>query len=209
DLRQYDALLEGADGEQSESGTSLSDNGMSLTPEGEEQSHEPGCLGSVGSLPAGTASAGGASAVRGGGAAGDGRGMELSGLPAGVAGAGMPAAASEPHRASAARVQTAPGEELVGAGREAPARQGGAAVTRPAERGVRGAAGERAGVRSAGLREDACPVRCRSGVGAFGSQGAVHDLQPAGAGTAGGETGPDAEGAAEASESVAGAADRR
>jgi len=209
DLRPYDVLLEEGDAGVSDNDMSLSDSSMSISTEGAEQGPDEGRVGDAGGLPAGVAPAGGAGAVRGGVAAGDGRGVELSGLPAGAAGAGVPAATSEPDRASVAGVEAAAGEELAGAGRQAAAGQGGAAVTQSAEWRVRGASGERAGVRSAGLGQDARVVRGGPGVGAFGAEGAVHDLQPAGAGTAGGEAGPDAEVVVEASGSMAGVVDRR
>jgi hypothetical protein len=208
DLRQYDALLEARGEGGSDSDLSLSDSGMSLQRKG-EASDEQGRVGSVAGLPAGVAPAGGASAVRGGGTAGQCGVLGLPGLPAGAAGAGVPAAACEPDRATAARVQAAFGEELVGAGPEAAAGEGGAAVAGAVERGVRGAEGERAGVRPSGLWQDPRLVRGVSGAGAVGTSGTVHDVQPAGTGTAGGEAGPDAEGTAEAPGPVGGVGDRR
>jgi transposase len=222
DLRQYDSLLEW-DGSESDSGMSLSDSGMSLSDsgmslsdsgmsldqEGAEKSHDEGHAGSAGGVPAGIAPAGSAGAVRNRGAAGDSRVVELCGLPAGSPGAGGAAAACEPDRASAARVETAAGEELAGVGPEASAGEGGAAVAGPAERRVRGPSGERAGVRPSGFGEDACLVRGGPGTGADRASGAVHDVQPAGAGPAGGEARPDAEGVLEASGGVGGVGDRR
>ena len=208
DLRQYDALLEEREEGSSDMPLSLSDSGMSLQRKGTEASDGQGRVRSVGGLPAGAALAGGAGAVRGGGPAGERGELGLPGLPAGAAGAGVPAAACQPDRTTAAGVEAAPGEELGGAGPEASAGEGGAAVAGAVERGVRGPQGERAGVRPAGLWQDARLVRGVPGVGAVGTSGAVHDVQPAGAGAFGGEAGPDAEGAAEASGSVGGVADR-
>ncbi len=199
DLRQYDALLEGL---LEEGG----DNGMSLRHEGTEKGHDEGRITSVAGVPPGTALAGGAGAVRGGCPPGECGDLELPGLPAGAAGARVPAAAATPDRAAAEGVETTAGEELVGAGPEAAAGEGGAAVARAAERGLRGPAGERAGVRPAGLGEDARPVRGGAGVGPVRPTGAVHDVQSVGAGTAGGQARPDAEGAVETTEPVGGVA---
>ena len=72
-------------------------------------------------------------------------------------------------------IASAAGEELGGAGSEATAGEGGAAVAGSVERGLPGSPGERAGVRPAGLGEDARAVRGGPGTGALGSADAVHD----------------------------------
>ena len=189
DLRLYDALLEGAS-------AAWSDIGMSQVDENKEVTDERGRDGGVDTLPAGTAVGDGTQPVRGGGPSGDGRVVELRGLSAGAGAAGVPAAAAPPHRAAAEGVAAAAGEELAGAGPEAAAGEGGAAVAWPVERGVSGPARECAGVRSAGLGEDARLVRGGPGVGACRPAGAVHEVQPAGAGTADGQAGPGTEGTA-------------
>jgi hypothetical protein len=133
DLRLYDDLLEGAS-------AAKSDMEMSQVARNKEDSDEQGRTGGVDAVPAGSAVGGGAESVRGGGASGDGGLVELCGLPAGAAGAGVPAAAAQPDRASAEGVAAASGEELVDAGPEASAGEGGAAVAWAVERGVPGQA---------------------------------------------------------------------
>jgi hypothetical protein len=157
----------------------------------------------------GAALADDAHAVRGGGAAGDGGDVELRGVSAGAGAAGMRAAARAAHRASAQDVEAAAGEELGGAGPEAVAGEGGAAVAWPVERRLSGPARERADVRTAGLGQDALPGGGGAGVGAGGAAGVVHDVRPAGAGTAGGQARLRAEGLAQASGSLGGVAGGR
>jgi hypothetical protein len=189
DLRCYDALLEGG---------SAADQDASASPlDGDKEvEDEQGCERTIAALPAATAAGDGAAAVRGSGAAGDGRVLELRTIPCGNAGAGVPAAAAPPHRAAAERVAVAAGEELADAGVEASAAPGGAAVAGTAERGVFGPARECAGVRPAGRGQDTRGVRPDAGAGAVGAAGAVHEVQSAGAGAARGQEGPGAEGAA-------------
>jgi hypothetical protein len=219
DLRQYDALLEGACGSDigmslllSEPGTtpvSTRDMGMSPVARNKEVADEQGRGGGVDALSAGTAPGDGAEPVRVGGATGDGGDLELPGLPAGTARARVPAAAAQPDRTVAEGVAAAPGEELVGAGPEASAGQGGAAVAWPVEWGLCGPARECPGVRSAGIGEDArleCGV---SGVGTCGPSRPLHEVQPAGARTAEGQTGPASEGTAAGTIALGGSADRR
>jgi hypothetical protein len=202
DLRQYDALLE-------EMSAESSDSNMSVKNPGEEVDHDGGHVSGVGPLPAGTAPTDGADAVRGGGPASSGRSMGLSGLPAGTAAAGSAAATAQPDRAALEGVEVAAGEELECVRPEALAAEGGAAVAGPGQWGVCGSPRESFAVRTTGFGEDARFVCSGPGAGASGPEGAVHDVQPAGARVAGGETGPDAQGAAEASGSMAGGADRR
>ena len=219
DLRLYDALLEGAAG--SDDGMSLmlsepittqvstSDMSMSLVARNKEVADEQGRDGGVDALSAGTAPGDGAEPVRVGCASGDGGDLELPGLPAGTAGARVPAAAAQPDRTVAEGVAPAPGEELVGAGPEASAGQGGAAVAWPVEWGLCGPAGECPGVRPTGFGEDTrleCGV---SGVGACGPSRPLHKVQPAGARTAEGETGLASEGSAAGTVALGGSADRR
>jgi hypothetical protein len=209
DLRQYDALLDGV-AEWSDRGLSVerSDNGMSLGTQGEEKGDEHGRDEGAGALPARAVPGGDAGAVRGGGPPGGGRDLGLPRLPARVGAAGVPAAAAAPHRAPAEGVEAAAGEELAGAGPEAAAGEGGPAVARAGERGLPGPARECVGVRAAGLGQDPRAVCGGAGVGALGAAGVVHELRLAGAGPAGGQARPDAEGRAETAGPVRGAVDR-
>ena len=112
-------------------------------------------------------------------------------------------------RASVAGIAFAVGEEPGDVRPEAFADEGGAANAELACGGLRGSQGEPVGIRQAGLREDAFVVRVGSGSGAPGSARLVHDVQPVGAGTAGGETRPETEPSAEAFGELRGAVDRR
>src|SRR5262249_16866338 len=147
--------------------------------------------------------------LRGGGAAGAAGGAGLRSLPFGAGRAGGAGAAQRPDRAAAAAVAAPAGEELGGAGPEGAAGGGGGPGPAPAGGDARGPARERAGLRERGLGEDAPLGGDRPGVGAVGPQGAVHDLQPAGARPADRQAGPEAEPGAEAAGGVRGAADRR
>jgi transposase len=195
DLGQYDALLTAT--------ASLTDGEQpAVAVREEEVTHgrddgEPG-RGSDALLD-GAARADDACRVRGGGAAGDGGDVGLCRLPAGAGPPGVPAAAGEPHRALAQRLEAAAGEELGGVGPETSAGQSGAAVARAVERRLPGPAGERPGVRPAGFGEDPLPGGGGPGVGAVRPAGAVHDLRPAGARPAGGQARLHAESIAEAS----------
>jgi transposase len=187
DLHGYDELLEGAS-------EGSSDSGVSLPIGAVEESHEQGCVGEDLGLPAGTSPAGGTGAVRGGGPSGERGELELSGLPARVAGAGMRPASPESDRAAAEGFAAAAGEELGVAGSEASAAEGDAATAWSGERGLRGSAGERVGVWPAGIGEDARALRGGAGTGAVGPAGAVHDDGALGAGSACSQTRPDTEG---------------
>jgi hypothetical protein len=202
DLRMYDALLEGASAQGS-------DMGMSHQEPSKEVTDEQGRDGGADALPARTAVGDGAEPVRGGGASGDGGVVELRGLPAGAGGARVSAAAAQPDRAAVEGLAVAVGEELVGAGPEASAGEGGPATPEPCERRFSGPAGERAGVWSAGLGEDARLVRGGPGTGAGRSVGAADEMQSAGAGTAEGQARPGTEGVAAGVVALGGLADRR
>jgi len=186
DLRQYDALLEGA--------TEVSDIGMSKQEPSKEVNDEPRRDGSVDTLPAGAAFGSSTEPVRGGSAAGDRRVVGVCRFPAGSDAARVPATAAPPDRTLVEGVEAVAGEELVGVGPEATADEGRAATAEPCEWGLPGPAGECAGVWAAGFWEDARLERAVAGAGAYGSAGAVHEVQPVGAGTAEGETGPGPEG---------------
>jgi hypothetical protein len=197
DLGAYDALLEGDYAE-------CSDNGMSLIHPGMEETHEQGCDEGAGGLPAGTTPAGGARPVRGGGPASECRDLELSGVPAGAAGTGMPAAPPAPHRAVVEGVAPAAGKELGVAGPEAFAGESGPAIARAAQRRLRGSPREHPGLRPPGLGEDARLVRGGSGVGPARSPLPVDDNGAAGARIARRQTGLDAQRDAEALEPLGG-----
>jgi hypothetical protein len=188
DLAQYDALLEGKE----------ADDGRRTEREGD-----------VAGVPEGVAPADVPGQLRGSGAAGAAGGTELRAFPAGVGPTGSAGASPRPDRAAVAAVAIAAGEELAGVGPQAAAAQGGAAGPAAAGGGVRGPAREHFGLRERRFGEDTSAGRDCPGTGAFGPQGAVHDLQPAGAGSADRQARPEAESAAEASGGVRGAADRR
>jgi hypothetical protein len=209
DLRLYDALLEGASAVGSDMGMSPRDIGMSPVDGNKEESDEPGRDGGVDALPAGTAFGDGAEPARGGGASGDGRVVELPELPAGVGAARVPATTAQPRRAVAEGLAAAVGEELVGAGPEASAGEGGTAVAWSLERRVFGPPRERVGVWSSGLGEDARAMRGGPGTGACGAVGAGDEMQPVGAGTAEGQARPAPEGDAAGPVTLGGLADRR
>jgi hypothetical protein len=105
DLSLYDALLDGKEAE-----------------DGDGQGRE----GEAGSVSEGTAPTRLPEQLRGAGAAGTAGGAELRAVPAGPGPAGVPGAAEQARRASAARVAVAAGEELAGVGPEAAAGQGSA-----------------------------------------------------------------------------------
>jgi hypothetical protein len=134
DLSLYDALLDGKEVEG-----------------GEGQGRE----GAAGRLSEGAAPASLPDQLRGAGATGTAGGTELRAVPAGAGPARVPGAAEQARRASAARLEVAAGEELAGVGPEAAAGQGGPAGADAAGGVVPGSCGERAGLRSAGLGQDA------------------------------------------------------
>ena len=196
DLAQYDALLSAT--------AFLTDGGEVAGFFKEEEANDDGeceCERERGSDPmsAGVASADDASRARGGGEAGDGGGVGLCGVLAGVGATGSDSPMSIAHPASAEVVEAAAGEELVGPGPQAIADESGAAIAGPFERGLFGSSGECAGVRPAGIGEDARPGGGGPGVGEVRSASAVRDVWPLGAGPVGGQAGLRAQGDAEAS----------
>jgi hypothetical protein len=202
DLRLYDALLEEASAAWREPRRSVGD------PD-KEATDEQGRDGGASALLAGTAFGSGTKSARGGGAASDGGVVELPDLLIGADATRVPAAAAPPDRTAAEGVAAPPGEELVGAGPEASAGEGGAAVAEPAERGLSGSAGERTGVWRAGLGEDARRVCGGPGIGPGRPADAADEVQSAGAGTAEGQTRPASEGTAPGAVALGGLADRR
>lgn len=124
-----------------------------------------------------------------GGASGAGV-AELPAVPGGVDASGMPDAAAAEDPAAAAGLASAAGEDLGELRLEADPLAGGASGGEPPRRVVPGPPGELAGVRQAGLGEDALPVCVGRTSGASGPRVAVHHHQPAGAEPAGGEAGP-------------------
>lgn len=176
DLQQYDGLLTAA---------SWTDQQVAWAPPGTEAEDE--CERGSDAVLDGAALADDARPVRGGGPAGDGGELELCRLPLGTGPTRVPAAAGEAHRAAPQSFEVTPGEELGGAGPEAVAAEGGAAIAQPFERGVLGPARECPGVRSAGLGQDALCGGAVPGTGACGATPLVHDLQPPGARPPGGQ----------------------
>jgi hypothetical protein len=145
DLALYDALLDGKEAE-----------------DGEEQGQQ----GAAGELPQGAAPASVPVQLRGAGEAGAAGGTQLRAVPAGPGPARVPGAAAQAGGAAAARVAAATGEELDGVGPETSAGQGSAAGADAAGGFVPGSCGERAGLRSAGLGQDALAECVGSGAGA-------------------------------------------
>ncbi len=204
DLGQYDALLTMIQAEselQSETSAGADELPTEACPpeRPQEVKHdaEPG-RGSD-AVSVGTALADDARPVRGGSAASDGGDLELRRLPLGAGAAGVSAAARTAHRTRVEELEAAVGEELVGAGPEASAGEGGAAIACLAQRRLLGSARECARVWSAGLGQDTLLSRDRPGAGALRAAGLVHDVWIAGAGTAGGQARLYAQGAAQAS----------
>ena len=191
DLGVYDALLEG-------SYEAMTDNGMSLANLEREEKHEQGCDPRPGELPAGAASAGGAWSVRGGGPTGECRDLELSGVSAGTAPAGMPATPTQTDRTAAEGIASAAGEELGVARPEAPAGAGGAAVAYALGRRVSRSPGEHLGLWPSGHGENAQPVCRGSGTSPRRPAFPVHDDGTPGSGALGRQTRFEVEGVAEA-----------
>jgi transposase len=190
DLEQYDALLTAA-------AFLTEQEGPAVVRGEEEVKHdaEPGRRSDP--LPDGAAPADHACPVRCGVAASDGRDVGVRGLPAGAGPTRVPATAREPDRAGAEGLEAAPGEDLGGAGPEASADEGGAAAAGVAERRLPGPARECVGIRPAGFGENTLPGRGGPGADPVGPARVVHDLRSLGAGTAGGQAGLHAQGAAE------------
>ena len=173
DLRAYDALLEGM--------SAASDMDMSEVRI-KEEIDEPEYDGSAEALLTGTSLGNHAEPVRGGAASGDRGIVGPCRVPAGTRAAGMPAAATQPHRTAAEGLASAAGEELGVAGSEAVPDQGDAAVARAVERRFFGPPRERPGVRPAWLGQDACAARRGPRIGAGWPVGAGDQMQLAGPG---------------------------
>lgn len=167
DLSGYDVLLEGKE---------ASDGNGRIKGEGD-----------VGGVLEGVAPAGIPVGLRGTGPSGSAGVVELRTLPAGASLTRVPGAAGPEGAAAVAGFETAVGEELGVFGSEATAGEGGAASEGAAGGVVRGPSGERAGVRSARLGEDAPDVCGGSGIGEDRTEGAVLDDGSSGAGTARGK----------------------
>ena len=222
DLRIYDELLlslaqsvtePGATQPSAADQPSAATCGHLFTQGPEEAKDEPGTgteNKDAGDVPEGAALGDDAARVRAGGAAGTAGIVELPEFSAGVGRAGGAAAAAESRRPAAEGIAAAAGKELAEPGSEASADEGSAAVAQPAGGRLSGSPGECAGVRDRGLGQDAQPVCRGSGTGtATGAPHPVHDDEPAGAGVAQGETGPDLEVVPEATEPLGGFTDRR
>jgi hypothetical protein len=115
--------------------------------------------------------------------------VEPPAVPCGADAAGMPDPARTSHPASAGTIPAAAGEELGELRLEADSAASGPASGEPERRRVPGPAGEPAGLRQAGLGQDALRVCAGRAVGRAGPCNAVHNLRAAGAEPAGGEAG--------------------
>jgi hypothetical protein len=165
--------------------------------------------GTPGSAAQGTASADGAVELRGAGPASGTGDAQLRALPAESVRPGMSGTLAAEDRTSAARIVLAVGEDLRDVRPEAVADEGGAASAEPARGGLRGSQGEPAGVRQAGLGEDAFAVRVGPRPRAQGPTGSLHNMQSVGAGTVGGEARLETEPHAEAPGELRSITDRR
>jgi hypothetical protein len=175
-----------------------------------DESGESGSsAGTPGRAAQGVASADGESELRGAGSTGGSGDAQLRALPVEPVRSGVSGAAATQDRASVAPIVPAVGEDLRDVRSEASADEGGAASAESARGGLRGSPGEPFGIRQAGLGEDAFALCVGPRPGAPGEAGVVHDVQPAGAGVAGGETRSEAEPGAEAVGPLRSFADRR
>lgn len=124
-----------------------------------------------------------------GGASGAGV-AELPAVPGGADTSGMPGTPAAADPAAVGAIAAAAGEDLGQLRLEADSAGGSPPGGEPAGGVVPGPAGEPAGVRQAGLGEDALPVCVGRAFGASGAFAIVHDLQPAGAEPVGGQARP-------------------
>jgi hypothetical protein len=175
----------------------------------EEDDHAGGREGEVGAAIAGTALADVSGELRGVGRAGPAGDAQLPAFPAGTVRARMPGAADQAHQPLGATIPAAAGEKPGDVRVETAAGEGGPAGAELAGRDLRGPQGEPVGVRQSRFGEDAPSVRLGVGTGPSGSARVVHDVHSAGAGTAGGQARPEAEGRAEATGGLRGVVDRR
>lgn len=171
---------------------------------GRGQEREPGRASLVGldDVSDGVAFADDACGTRVGESASAGGELDSRRIPPGAGEAGVRPASPESDRATAADVEAAAGEELVVAEFEAFADEGVAATSDSLERRLFGSPSERAGVRPAGLGQDARVVCAGAGAGAFGPPYLVHDDEPLGARAVGGQARPGAEEFAQAAHVV-------
>jgi len=175
----------------------------------DENGESGGGEGTSGNAVARVAPADGAIELRGVGPASGTGDAQLRALLAEPVRPGMSGALAAEDRTPAAGIVLADGEDLRDVRPEAVADEGGATSAEPARGGLRGSQGESAGVRQAGLGEDAFVVRVGPRPGAQGPTGSLHDVQPVGAGTVGGEARPETEPGAEALGELRGFTDRR
>jgi Mu transposase-like protein len=175
----------------------------------EEDDHESGREGEIGTAVTGSAPADVPDELRGTGPAGPAGDLQLRAFPAGVVRAGVPAAADQTHQPLSPAIPAAAGEKLGDVRLETAADEGGPAGAEPARRELRGTPREPVGFRQSRFGEDAFAVWSGPGTGPSGSAGVVHDIHSAGAGTAGGQARFEAEGRAETTGRLRGAADRR
>ena len=148
-------------------------------------------------------------ALRGPGTAGGEGGPGLPAVPGGTDGSGVRGEDAGPHPATVADLPAAGGQDVGGVRVVAGAPGGGPAVPVAAGRVVPGPPRERAGVREAGLGEDARFVRVGGAVGVARAERAVRHVQSAGAGPAGGQAGPASGAVHQEAGGVRGAGDRR
>jgi hypothetical protein len=199
DLAAFDSLLthtEVADEEdptdtRAEGGRTRPDGGAGAgAPEGAEAADDPGPL-------------------RGASGPGAGRGAELPAVPGGTDGPGVRGA--DPGADPAADAQlAAAGRQDVGRVRVGACAFGGdASVPGPARRLVPLSPRERAGFWETRFGENAHALRAGRAVGAVRADGAVRDVQPAGAGVAGGQAGPAPGAADQEAQRVRGSGHRR
>lgn len=139
--------------------------------------------------PEGTETADDARALRVASGPGDRRGLKLPAVPGGVDDAGVRGPDAGPDPAADAWLTSAGGQIVGGVRVVACAVGGDASVPEPARRLVPESPRERAGVRETGLRENAHALCAGGAVGAVRTDGAVRDVQLAGAGSLGGQAG--------------------
>ncbi len=175
----------------------------------EEADDACGSEGEVGATAARAAAGERADQLRGTGPAGGAGDAQLRAVPAGTVRAGVPGAADAADRPTAAAIAAAFGEEPGDVRSEAAADEGGPAGAEPARGELRGSSREPFGVRENRFGENASFVWLGARTGTAGALGAVHDVELAGAGVAGGQARPEAQEGAETAGEGRGAADRR
>jgi hypothetical protein len=131
-------------------------------------------------------------AVPAAGGPGGAGGTQLSPVPGGTDEPGMPNTEPQPSSTAAAQLALAAGEDVGPVPVVACAAASRTATAEPAGRNLSGSAGESAGLRQTGLRENASAGGVGGATGPTGSLGVVCHVQLIGSGTAGGQTGLEA-----------------